>query len=38
MLSEQIQCKICGEYADVQIGTEQYAEHLCYHCLEEIDE
>lgn len=35
MLLEQIQCKICGENADVQIGTEQHFEKLCYGCEEE---
>jgi formylmethanofuran dehydrogenase subunit E len=31
---EQIQCKTCGEYAEVQIFTEQYYEILCFDCLE----
>jgi formylmethanofuran dehydrogenase subunit E len=32
---EQILCKECGEYEMVQVGTEQVAEQLCYHCYEE---
>lgn len=33
---EQIQCKVCKEYAEVQIGTEQYAARLCYECQETV--
>jgi hypothetical protein len=35
MLLEQIQCKVCSEYAEVQIGTEQHFERLCFGCEEE---
>jgi NMD protein affecting ribosome stability and mRNA decay len=29
---EQIGCIDCGESEDVQIGTEQHANNLCYVC------
>lgn len=32
MLLEQIKCKCCQELEQVQIGTEQHAEVLCYDC------
>jgi formylmethanofuran dehydrogenase subunit E len=34
MMVEQIVCKSCGEYAEVQINTEQYHRSLCYDCDE----
>ena len=32
---EQIKCKQCDEYAEVQTLSEQYHDRLCYDCLEE---
>jgi hypothetical protein len=35
---ETIQCKVCGEYAEVQSLSEQYHMRLCYDCLDEQEE
>ena len=37
LMLEQIQCVSCGDYEEVQVGTELIAERLCYTCYEERD-
>lgn len=34
MPMEQIKCKKCDEYVNVQIGTEQCIERICYDCVD----